>query len=332
MSRIRVRPALFLALLGMLLSSAPALATKVGWHTSACPIDGTQSKVYELYSKNNHGGFDSDLCSYSSQGQWRGYAIATCPTDLLTLYADDFELVYDEQTLLALQAEAAAVVADNPDPDALEVWDRYAIAARFYRVMGKDDAFLAELYHQASWVVRDGVVGVFMGLEGPVAAKQLLVQGQEDLGGELAPDVRKKLLHNLARVAHRYGDAQLCDSYLDQFEALPDLTPVERETVARMRYLAQEVEPRFQDLAIEAYLARLRQSDLGRDELIRSTYLVADLLRRRDRLVEAVPLYSLVVTAEDAPQQLRELALFLASEIVDEAKARDPSPPRPEPR
>ena len=327
MSRFRFRPPVNLCvLLGLSLWSVPALATKVGWHTSPCPLDGTNSKVYELYSQNNQGGYDSDLCSYSSQGQWRSYAVSTCPQDLLTLYASDFELVPDEQILLALHAEAAAVRADYPDPDALEVWDRYAIAARFYRVMGKDDAFLGELYHRASWVVRDGVVGVFLGLEGPVAARQMLDQGQAELAKELEPGARRKLLHNLARVAHRYGEPDLRDSYLDQLEAQPELTALERETIARMRSLAQDVEPHFQDLAIEAYLARLRQPDLDRDELIRVTYMVADLLRRRDRLVEAVPLFSLVATAEDAPQQLRELALFLASEIVDEARARAPSP------
>jgi hypothetical protein len=316
-------PLVLLVLLGLLLASAPAMATKVGWHTSPCPLDGTPSKVNELISQNSHGGYDSDLCAYSSQGQWRSYAISTCPEDLLTLYAGDFETVLDEQTLLALRAEADKVRAERIDPDELEVWDRYALAARYYRVMGRDDAFLGELYHQASWVVRDGVVGVFLGLEGPAAAKLLLEQGELELQKDLPASERIKLLHNLARVAHRYGDAALRDRYLDQLLALRELGPSERETVERMRRLASEVEPRFQDLAIEHYLAWLRQPELDRDRLIRVTYLLADLLRRRGRIVEAVPLYSLVATAEDAPQQLRELALFLASEIVDEAEAQD---------
>jgi hypothetical protein len=322
MSSLRV-PAALLALLGLLLVSAPALATKVGWHTSPCPLDGTQSKVYELYSQNSHGGYDSDLCSYSSQGQWRAYAIATCPEDLLTLYAADFDKVLDEQDLLAVRAEVDELSAEHPDADALEVWDRYALAVRFYEAMGRDDAFLGELYHQASWVARDGVVGVFLGLEGPMAAKELLVQGELELVKDLPAADRIKLLHNLARIAHRYGDSALRDRYLAQLEAVPGVDQGTLDTVATMRHLALEVEPRFQDLAIERYLAWLRLPDLERDRLLRVTYLVADLLRRRGRLVEAVPLYSLVATSEDAPQQLRELALFLASEIVDEAKAQD---------
>ncbi len=314
---------LLLALLGLMLYAAPALATKVGWHNSPCPLDGTPAKVNELYSQNSHGGFDSDLCAYSSQGQWRAYAIATCPSDLFSLYVSDFETVLDEQTLLALKPVAEGVAADFPDAEALEVWDRYAIAARFYSAMGKDKGFIGELFHHASWTVRDEIVGVFLGLEGPVAAQQLLEQGVVELQKDLPQAERVKLLHNLARVAHRYGDADLRDAYLDQLDALPDLSPTVKQTVARMRHLAGEVEPRLQDLAIEAYLARLREPGIERAELIRLTYLVADLLRRRDRLVEAAPMYSLVITAEDAPQQLRELSLFLASQIVDEAKARD---------
>ncbi len=314
------------AALGLLLHAAPAMATKVAWHTAPCPLDGTPSKINELVTRNSHGGFDSDLCTYSSKGQWRAYAVSTCPEDLLSLYGADFDQVFDEQTLLALKPIAEAVQADHPDPDALEVWDRYAIAARFYRALGKDEGFIGELYHQASWTVRDEVVGVFVGLEGPVAAKQLLEQGPVELQKDLPTAERVKLLHNLARVAHRYGDGALRDSYLDQLEALPGLSADVQAKVARMRVLATEIEPRFQDLAIEAYLVRLRSPSIQRDELIRLTYLVADLLRRRDRLVEAVPMYSLVATAEDAPQQLRELALFMASEIVDEAKARSGVP------
>jgi hypothetical protein len=316
-----------LSLLGLLLCCAPAQATQVSWKNIPCPLDGTPSKIYELRTQNSHGGFDSDLCGYSSQGQWRSYAIATCPEDLFTLYGQDFDQVLDESMVLALKEEAARIQAEHPDPDTLEVWERYVIAARFYRVMGKDEAFLGELYHRASWVARDGVVGVFMGLEGPVAAAELLAQGEVELTKEIAPAEHRTLLHNLARIAHRYGDAAARERYLDALEAQPGLTELERETVERMRHLAQQVEPALQDQAIECYLAYLRQPDLPRDELIRVTYLCADLLRRRDRLREAVPLYSLVATAEDAPQQLRELALFLASRIVDEAKARGAGEP-----
>ncbi len=323
--RILVPQALGIVL--ALLMATPAVATQVSWDLVPCPLDGTPSMVYTLHSQNVHGGFDSDLCSYSTQGQWRAFAIATCQEDLFTAYCEDFAQVPEEQMLLLLKAESERVKADHPDPDALEIWDRYAIAGRFYRVMGKDHAFLGELYHRASWVVRDQVVDVYVGLEGPLVARELLDAGAVELQKDLTAGDRIKVLHNLARVAHRAGENGLRDLYLDQLLAMPELDEAVRATLARTSELAREVEPRFQDLALEEYLAALRQPDLARAELIRLTYLTADLLRRRGRLREAVPMYSLVATAEDAPQQLRELALFLASRIVDEAKAQDAQQP-----
>jgi hypothetical protein len=276
--------------------------------------------VNELRSSNTHGGYDSDLCSYASKGQWRGHALATCPSDLLTLYVEDFAAPRDAAQAEVLRAEAARLRAEHIDPDALEIWDRYALAARFYRALGEDDAFLGELYHRASWTVRDEVVGVYLGLEGPAAAAELLAVGAQELQKEIPAEDRKKLLHNLARVAHRAGEGALRDRYLDQLLALPSLAGEERRKVERMAQLAREVEPRFQDLAIERYLAWLRLPDRPRDAGIRITYLCADLLRRRGRLREAAPLYSLVALAEDAPQELREMALYLADSIVDEAR------------
>ena len=316
-----------IAVLLTVLLSSPALATKVSWDVVPCPLDGTASKVYQMHTQNTYGGFDSDLCSYSTQGQFRAYAIATCPEDLFTLYGEDFAQVPEETLLLALQAEAKEVQVDHPDPDALEVWDRYAIAARFYRVMGKDHLFMGELFHQASWVVRDEIVDVYAGLEGPVAAYALLEQGAIELQKDLSPEDRSKVLYNLARVSHRAGENEQRDRYLEQLAALPGLGDAERASIARMGQLATEVEPRFQDLALEEYLAALRQPDLPRADLVHVTYLAADLLRRRGRVREAVPLYSLVATAEDAPQQLRELALFLATRLMEGIEGEDAGQP-----
>lgn len=312
--------AVLLPFAALLLAASTARATEVGWRIVPSPLDGTPSKVHELRVSNVRGGFDSDLCRYSTKGQWRTYALATSPSDLFTLYNEDFAVVRDERLTLALKAEAARVKAEFPDPEALEVWDRYAIAARFYALLGKDDAFLGQVLHEGSWTVRDEVVGVYAGLEGPAQAREILRLGDLELHKELSPADRKKILHNLARVAERYGDPALRDRYLAQLLALPALVGEERVKVERMARLAQQVEPRFQDLALERYLAYLRQPGVPRESLVRVTYLAADLLRRRGRLVEAVPLYSLVATAQDAPQELREMALYLADQIVEEAE------------
>ena len=88
---------LLLLLLALLLPPS-ALATKVSYRLQPCPLDGAPAKVYSHVSANSNGGYDSDLCSYSTQGQWREYAIATCPQDLYTLLGADFSQVHDEAT------------------------------------------------------------------------------------------------------------------------------------------------------------------------------------------------------------------------------------------
>jgi hypothetical protein len=51
------------------------------------------------------------------------------------------------------------------------------------------------------------------------------------------------------------------------------------------------------------------------DKKIRSTYILADLLRRRGQPREALGLYTLVIAQPDAPEPLREMALTLAVEL-----------------
>jgi hypothetical protein len=55
--------------------------------------------------------------------------------------------------------------------------------------------------------------------------------------------------------------------------------------------------------------------ELPAETRLRSTYLLADLLRRRGQPQEALGLYSVVLGDDRAPQELRELALFLSGEL-----------------
>lgn len=306
------------ALLLLLAVAGPAEATRVTANPVACPLDGTSSKRFEHLSANTHGGWDSDLCTYSSQGQWREYAITTCPEDLLTLYGEDFARAYTPEELERLRAVSREVQREVRDPEALEPWERYALAARFYQALGKDEAFIGTLYHTASWLARDRAVGVYVGLEGPVAARELLALGAQELEKDLTTPARKTLLFNLARVAHRAGENTLRDRYIGMFAARTDLDAAEQEALARFRKMTREVEPRYQDLAIEQYTAWLRKEGIPHDEKVRITYLLADLLRRRDRLREAAALYTLVANDSQALQSTRELAAFLLGEIIDE--------------
>ena len=309
--------AMWVLVLATLLSWTPASATQVAISDTPCPLDGASSRVFEQVSSNTRGGYDSDLCSYSSHGQWRDYALVTCPVDLLTLYGVDFKREYDEQTLETLREVSRQVVAEVADPDALHIWDRYALAVRFYRALGKDEAFIADLYLRASWTARDRAVGFIAGLEGPLAAKALLEGGAAELEKPLTGEQRKTVIYNLARVAHRAGQNALRDHYLALFEAQGDLDDKEREALQTFRWVSAEIEPHFQDEAIAALRTYLASEPSTVEAGMRATYLLADLLRRRSRSVESLPLYHKVAENPSSPQDMRDMAQFFIDEMAD---------------
>lgn len=298
------------------LSVLPAArAVQVTPFRAACPLDGAETRMFEKVSNDTHGGYDSDLCDYSTSGQWRTYALSTCPEDLFTLYGRDFLEPRDEATLARLKEEAARVKVEYPDPDKLEAWDRYAIAARFYRALGKDEAFLGEVYLQGSWVARDAAVGTYAGLSGPRTAVELLEKGALELDKPLTPAQRKSVLFNLARVAHRAGEGALRDRYLDQFEKVGSLTDVEVSTLRTVRRIVTEVEPRMQDLAITSFQAFLAHPPSGDPRVVQCEYVLADLYRRRGRTGEALELYDRVAGTSGVPASLKDMATFLAGRI-----------------
>jgi len=306
--------------LSMVLSvwvTPPAQATRVALTSVPCPLDGTAVKVHSRLSSDTHGGWDSDLASYSSQGQWRSYALATCPTDHLTLQGPDFaELGSDD-----LEATSKVLTRWKkrfPDPDAIPPWTRFELAADIYRALGRGPEELAQLYLQGSWVARDQVVGVYLGLEGPQPARQLLEAGRHELERDLDPTTRKIVLHNLARVAHRGGFGEERDAWLDTFEAVGELTPREREVLDQFRLVTSTIEPHLQDLAIaelDRFLASNPADDVAR---IRATYQLADLHRRRGRSAEAAAGFAFVVASSACPEDLREVAAFLGEQLAPE--------------
>jgi len=293
---------------------APALATQVGVGELPCPLGGAPVKVYSRVSGNTHGGFDSDTAAYSTSGQFRTYKVATCPDSLFSLYGTDMTRPLDEADRAAATAALAqAKVGLSSEP---AVWERYGIAAAIYEALGADLFFLGDLWLEAAWTARDEAVGVYLGLQGPQGVVDTLAQGDVELAKELPPDVRRKVLYNLARVAHRGGYITERDSYLSQLEASPGLEQAEIEAVARMRR-AGVIEAALQDRAIEVMIEALRADEIPVPLKARTTYLLADTLRRRGRYREAAPLYALVLAEERASDQMREMALVLSREIID---------------
>ena len=304
-----------LVLAGLAIAGAVRATQVTFWRTS-CPLDGAETRIFEKVSSDSMGGWDSDGCRYSTSGQWREYELSTCPQDLFTLKAEDFMGPFDDAVVARLKEEAARVRAEYPNPDALQIWDRYALAVRFYRILGRDDAFLADLYLRASWTARDAAVGVYTGLDGPEDAAKILEQGALELARQLSPAQRKTVLYNLARVAHRAGENALRDRYLDQFAARDDLDAAEQEALARFRKMSREIEPKFQDLALESWKTWLQRTDLVAGDVLEVTWLQADLLRRRDRPDEALALYRKVASDASAPPEVRKMASFFERRLT----------------
>ncbi len=311
---VNLRTLTFCIGLAALTRGAPAEATQLQVTSVTCPLGEGNVKVYTKVAANTHGGFDSDLAAYSVEGQHRTWAVSTCPSTLFSLLGVDMARPLDAAAQPRLRAALADELSRLPDKANPAVWDRYGIAARMYRELGRDKLFIAELLLEASWTGRDEAVGVYEGLEGPAATRALLDQGALELKKSLPPAQRKILLYNLARVAARGGYPTERDSYLRAFEAASPLTEKEAAAVARFR-VGVAAELRYQDRAIEAFKEGLRLPDLPMDKKIRSTYILADLLRRRGQPREALGLYTLVIAQPDAPEPLREMALTLAVEL-----------------
>ena len=100
----------------------------------------------------------------------------------------------------------------NPTP-----WERYEIAAEYYRWKGKPALFMGRLYLEAAWTARDKAVGIHPELKGPVVADQVLEQGAKELQKELTSEQRKMVTFNLARVAHRNAQFDKREQYLTAF-------------------------------------------------------------------------------------------------------------------
>ena len=299
-----------------------AQATRARYQELPCPLPtsaGEVVRVYTLVSGNTQGGYDSDTATYASDGQFREYAVATCAESLFSLYGEDMAALSQEglaadQTAI-LKAALQAAVARLPDPANPAVWERYAIAAQIYAAMDRPPLQIAEVYLQASWTARDTVVGFHQGLEGPGAVAWLLEAGPRELEKPLTLEQRRTVLYSLARAAHRGGYSAERDAFLRQFEQAGPLTAEERAAVAEFRHIVGEVEPRYQDLALEWLGKALKDPKLAAGEQLRATYLTADLLRRRGRPSEARPLYQAVADDPQASASLRSMASLLLQEL-----------------
>ena len=292
-----------------------ALATGVRFEEVPCPLGGAPARRFHKVSANKLGGYDSDLASYSTKGQFRTHAISTCPDSLYSVYGEHIGRPVSEEERPAVEAALATVRRGLENPDDPPVWERYVLAAHVYQALGRDPIDVARVYLEASWTARDAAVGVYVGgLDGPTAAKKILTAGDAELAKPLTEANRKTVLYSLARVAHRAGENTRRDSYLQRFKALGPTAP-ERQAMALFLLHAREVEPAMQNMAISLLREGLERTDREPLQIAEATYLLADLLRRRDQPEEALRHYKAVVAMGSVRPQIRDMAHFFVGEL-----------------
>ncbi len=295
----------------LLLGTQLALATGLTYTDTDCPLGDGKVRQYHKVSANTLGGYDSDLATYSTRGQFREFAVSTCPDNyfsaLGTMLGDPVPDDKRGAVIKAIDASRATWM----DSDRPEVWERYDTAARIAEALGRDNLSVAELYIMASWTARDRAVGVYVGgLDGPQAAKEILDIGATELAKSLTPEAEKVLRYNLARVAHRGGFMSDRDAHLDAYLSLTTLSGDERAAGERLKTIARVVEPALQRKAIAALKAALASAG-SEARLVRARYQLADLQRRVGETAAAKRDFHLVVQSTAAPDDVRQLAKYL---------------------
>lgn len=279
-----------------------------------CPLGKDYARVFSFSSQNQLGGYDSDLASYAKGEQFRTFAVSTCYDNYFSLYGTDFSITLTEEQQSKVQEVIAALRTKLMDPKNPLVWERYEIAAEIYRIINRPPHFLAQVYLEASWTVRDSFVGFHQGLHGPKSAQEILSLGPKELQKTLSPEQKKTLVFNLSRVAHRAGYPKLRDMYLNRFEALANLSPSDKKGLIYIRNIAIPKEKYYQEKAREELLRAVQNMEnLNKEERLHTQYLLADLHRRLGEPVLAKPLYE-KVRAQSQDERLVDMSDFFLTQ------------------
>jgi len=288
--------------------SSSANAAKMTVSETKCPFQDDGVRVYKLTSDNKIGGFDSDLASYSSGDQFRHFAISTCYNNLFSVYGKDIGLTIKENDIQVIDNAIKKATRDLNDPKNPTVWERYAIANAIYGALNASSYKRANLLLEASWTVRDSIVGFHRGLNGPEAVKNLLEIAPGEIKKDLQPEQRKLLLYNLARVAHRGGYIQWRNHYLNLFKSLPNLSAEDKRSATYFERLSTKVEPDLQRQALSLFKKSLSEKEpIGHRE--RALYLIADLNRRLGNHNEAMKGYK-SISMSTTDKNLKMLSEF----------------------
>ena len=297
-----------------LLWASMAFATQVEADMLPCAIGDEPTRVYRMLTKDSFGGWDSDGARYSLRGQWRSFAVATCPTNYLSLTSGDMREPLTEPEKEALAPLLAELADEVTDPEKLEVWDRWLIAARAYEALEREPWFVANVYLQAAWTVRDAAVGVYDGgLHGPSHVRAYLVAGEGELARtDITPEQRRVLQFNLVRMAHRGGFIKERNVLLKDLRA-QNLNAKETDALAALERAAI-LEPQILEKAAPFLKTVADDASRTDEQRLHAQYLLADIARRSGKLELAAVGFQAVHQQAKGDAAMQGLSAYLAAE------------------
>ncbi len=237
-----------------------------------------------------------------------GRALAADPDAKETL-----SLVGAYAAAAGLQDEHAALLAENADR-AREPAARAEYQRRIARLVKADPARAAEAWQRVLDLVpedREAMLGTIEGLRGGADPEAFAQAIRRALGGEEDPEVRGKLLADLAAVQdERLGDLQ---GAILSSKRLLEVVPKDREALARLDRLCVKTE-RWVDLGeVLAREVALAEEDRDAAALVPFRYRLAEL--KETRLLDrdgALALYAQVLQARpDHPEAIARLEALL---------------------
>lgn len=264
-----------------------------------CAEGDGQVMVYRMITQTHSGDWDSDGAVYTTDRAFRWHAVSTC-SDGLSLLGTDMARGLSP----AMKAKIAPTLAEirsqlpNTNFADLPVHIRHAHAARMYEALGQPEKAI-QCWLTAAWLARDDAVNGVAGIQGPVAARRALAQGDAELLKALSVENRKILTFNMLIIAHRGGYVAKRKELLTAMKALP-LTPAEATRVQTFEE-AVNWETRY----LEASVKRLKTATSR-------PYALAEALRRLGRVADAQPHYKRVVNAAEDSTQRQVASYFLA--------------------
>ncbi len=297
-----------IVIVGIWTLSMQAEAAKMTVREIKCPFEEDSVRIFSLVSDNQTGGYDSDLAIYSSGQQFRSVAVSTCYNNLFSFYGKDKGIKINSNQRKAVKNAIRKTKKTFQNPNDPKVWERYALAESVYSTLNKPAYVRANLMIEASWTIRDSIVGFHRGLNGPESVKKILDLGPKELKKDLSPNQRKLLIYNLARVSHRGGYNDWRDHYMNLFVQLPNLSPEDKKSAEDFKKAASILEPLYQRKSMALYKSALSDG-LSSEKRERATYLIADINRRLGNYKDAIKGYKKISETTKNPQ-LKALADF----------------------